>query len=75
MDDGAGRGDEILQLQDQRGLLETSGDQVRERERERAYHVVRVLQHKPAVDLRAALRTVRIYVGLGQLALHLLGIS
>ena len=36
---------------------------------------MRVLQHKPAVDLRAALRTVRIYVGLGQLALHLLGIS
>ena len=34
--------------------------------------MVGVLQHKPAVDLRPALRAVRINVGLGQLALHLL---
>ena len=36
------------------------------------YPVVRVLQHKPAVDLRPALRAVRVNVGLCQLALHLL---
>ena len=38
----------------------------------RAHHVVGVLQHKPAVDLRPALRAVGINVGLGQLAPHLL---
>ena len=35
------------------------------------YPVVRVLQHKPAVDLRPSLGAVRVNVGLGQLALHL----